>query len=67
MHSKYYKDMGLLSVVSAIVCEHDVSDKEIAETVLFLMQDNILRSPKVFKRVVDELKQDLDAEESPFT
>jgi len=56
----------LYDVVQAIVLKQDVSAKDIENTILFLVQDNILDDVRVLRRIVKQLNADMEYEDAPF-
>ena len=58
--------MKLYDVVQAIVLKQDVSAKDIENTILFLVQDNILDDVRVLRRIVKQLNADMEYEDAPF-
>ena len=57
--------MKLIDVVSSIVTNDDlVSDKDIEETILYLLRDNILQDARALKRIYKKLKDDIEYKEA---
>ena len=54
--------MKLRDVVRALVIENNVKDSEIVDTIEFLVQTNILRSPKAFNKLVRKLNNAMEYE-----
>lgn len=57
--------MKLHDIVRSIVIENEITDDEIIKTIEFLTQDNILCSPKSFKKIVDRLNREMEYENAP--
>jgi hypothetical protein len=54
--------MKLATVVKAIVISEPVTQKDIEETVTFLMQDNVLRDMKIWKRLIKKFNDEMEYE-----
>ena len=58
--------LQLQDIVKTLVINNDITDKEIVETVKFLMQDNICHNPKTFRKIVKILNEDMEYEDAPM-
>ena len=58
--------LKLVDIVRAIVVNDGIAitDEDIVQTVKFLIQDNVCRSPKAFNRIVKMVKEEGDWEDA---
>ena len=56
--------MKLCDMVRAVVIQEDISNRDIENTIAFLVQDNILTDVRVFRRIVKNLVADLAGEDA---
>jgi hypothetical protein len=50
--------MKLCDIVRAIVVKEDITGKDIENTILFLVQDSVLRDVRVLRRIVKKLNDE---------
>jgi hypothetical protein len=58
--------LQLHDVVETLVVNNEITDKEIIETIKFLIQDNICRSPKTFKKIVKIINEEMEFETGEY-
>ena len=52
--------MKLYDIVTSIVIQNEITESDLVKTIEFLTQDNVLRSPKAFKKVAKMIQEQLD-------
>lgn len=59
--------MKLCDVVQAIVRKEDISGKDIENTVLYLVQANVLHDVRVLRHIVKKLNSEMEYEDAPVS
>ncbi len=52
--------MKLYDVVKAIIIQENISDKDIENTVLYLVKDENLQDERVFRRIVKKIHEQME-------